>query len=161
MGAFAGLHQKKRPRTIEPANRRFCGVITFWPPSLRPTRPTVRVRVGDALLRRMMPRMRRSEGGGKKRASQIFLLGRRRQAALDRRTPLQGHGRPKKNSKQQSTCGRRRVRAAGGLGGVMKVTPYGHVPNDGRAAALDCQKLPPPSPGSKKTQQRLKQQSIG
>ena len=42
------------------------------------------------------------------------------------------------------------MRAAGGLGGVMKVTPYGHVPNDGRAAALDCQKLPPPSPGSKK-----------
>ena len=42
------------------------------------------------------------------------------------------------------------MRAAGGLGGVMKVTPYGHVLNDGRVAALDCQKLPSPSPGSKK-----------
>ena len=95
-------------------------------------------------------------GWGKKKPFQIFLVQRRGRAALDRRTPLQGHGRPKKNSKQQSTCGRRRVRAAGGLGGVIEVTPYGHVPNDGRAAALDCQKLPPPSPGSKKDPKQLK-----
>ena len=26
----------------------------------------------------------------------------------------------------------------------MKVTPYGHVPIDGRAAALDCQKTAAP-----------------
>ena len=79
------------------------------------------------------------EGAGwkQKKASLDFLAWRWRRAALDRRTPLRGHGRPKKNSKQQSTCGRRRVRAAGGLPGVMEVTPYGHVPNDGVAAVLN------------------------
>ena len=40
---------------------------------------------------------------------------------------------------------------AEGLQVVTEVTPYGHVPNDDGAAALDCQKLPPPLLGRKKT----------
>ena len=131
-------------------HQQFRSFIPFWPPSFGPTQTVVRVRVEDALGRRIISQMRQSEGSGRKKPSQIFLVQRRGRAALDRRTPLRRHGRPKKNSKQQSTCGRRRVRAAGDLRGVIEVTPYGHVPNDGGAAAPDCQKLPPPSPGSKK-----------
>ena len=84
------------------------------------------------------------------RPSKTFWAWPRRRAALDPRTPLWGHGKHEKNSMQQSNCGWRHVRVAGGLRGVMEGTPYGHDPNYGGAAAPDCQKLPPPSPRSNK-----------
>ena len=62
-------------------------------------------------------RHRRWEQRRPKRPSQIFLAWPRRRAALDRRTPLWGHGKQKKDSKQQSTSGRKHVRAARGLPG--------------------------------------------
>ena len=43
----------------------------------------------------------------------------------------------------------------------MEVAPYGHRPNYGGARAPDCRKLLPPSPGSKKYTNKLKQQSTG
>ena len=80
--------------------------------------------------------------------SEVF-ASRRRWAALDRRPPLRGNGKHQKNSKQQSTCGRRRVRAPGGLLGVMEVTPCGCDPNFRGVAAPGCKKAPLPSPGEK------------
>jgi len=79
-----------------------------------------------------------------------FLGSRRRWAALDRRPPLRGNGKHKKNSKQQSTCGRRRVGAAEGLLGVMEVTPFGCDRNFRGVAAPGCNLLPLPSPGKKR-----------
>ena len=88
-----------------------------------------------------------------------FLASRRRWAALDRRPPLRGNGKHKKNSKQQSTIRRRRVRAAGGLLGVMEVTPCGCDPNFRGVASPGCKKLPPPPLLVKKDLKTLKQQS--
>ena len=90
--------------------------------------------------------------------SEVLAL-RRRWTALDRRPPLRGNGKHKKNSKQQSTCGRRRVRAAGGLMGVMKVTPCGCDRNFRGVAAPGCQKPLLPSSGGKIDLNTLKQQS--
>ena len=90
----------------------------------------------------------------RKRASQIFLSERRRRAALDCRPPLRGHGEQKRTPKQQSTGGRRRVGAAGGLRGVMEVTPYGPDRNFRGLAAPGGLRLPLPSPGSKKDQKK-------
>ena len=49
--------------------------------------------------------------------------------------------------------------AAGGLRGVMEVTPYGHDRNFRGLAAPGGLRLPPPSPGSKKDRKKIKQQS--
>ena len=71
----------------------------------------------------------------------IFLASRQHRAALDRLPPLQDHGNTQKNSKQQSTCGRRRARDAGGMGGVMEVTPFARIQNWvgwRRCAAINC-----------------------
>ena len=71
----------------------------------------------------------------------IFLASPQHRAALDRLPPLQDHGNTQKNSKQQSTCGRRRARDAGGMGGVMEVTPYARIRNlvgRRRRAAINC-----------------------
>ena len=95
-----------------------------------------------------------------KTAVSVFLAWPRCRAALDRRPPLRGNGKQKEDSKQQSTCGRQRVRATGGLPGVMELNPCGCDPNFCAVAAPGCQKLPPPYPGSKKTK-KLKQQSNG
>ena len=79
--------------------------------------------------------------GAKKMPSKDFLGVRQRRAALDRHTPLRGHGKDQKNSKQQSTSGRRRARAAGGMGGGMEVTPYARIRNlvgRRRRAAINC-----------------------
>lgn len=73
--------------------------------------------------------------------------------------PSPGQWKTQKNSKQQSTCRRRRVRATGGLLGVMKVTPCDCGPNFCGVAATGCQKPPPPSPGEKIDLTTLKQQS--
>ena len=74
------------------------------------------------------------------------------------RSPHPSLGSWKTQKKKQTTINMQAATCESrwGAGGVMKVTPYGHVPIDGRAAALDCQKLPPPSPGSKKRPKRLK-----
>ena len=71
----------------------------------------------------------------------IFLASRQHRAALDRLPPLQDHGNTQKNSKQQSTCGWRRARDAGGIGGVMEVTPFARIQNWvgwRRCAAINC-----------------------
>ena len=71
----------------------------------------------------------------------IFLASPQHRAALDRLPPLQDHGNTQKNSKQQSTCGRRRARDAGGMGGVMEVTPFARIQNWvgwRRCAAINC-----------------------
>ena len=87
------------------------------------------------------------------------LASRRRWVALDLRPSLPGNGKHQKNSKQQSTCGRRRVRATGGLMGVMKVTPCDCDRNFRGVAAPGCKKLPPPPLLVKKDLKTLKQQS--
>jgi len=89
-------------------------------------------------------RRRRRGAETTKTAVSDFLAWPRRRAALDHRTPLWGDGNHEKNSIQQSTCGWLRVRASGGLPGVMEVTPCGCDPNFCAVAALGCQKLPPP-----------------
>ena len=104
--------KKKQTQIIQPANRRFRGVIAFCPPSLRPTRTVVRGHIEDALERRMMPRMQRmGVVGAKKCRLRIFWAWWQRRAALDRHTPLRGHGKSKKRIKQQSTNRWRRVEA--------------------------------------------------
>ena len=106
------------------------GVNAFCPPSLHPTRTVVRVRIEDVLERRTMPRMQRmGVVGTKKCRLRIFWAWRQRWAALDRHTPLRGHGNTQKNSKQQSTCGWQRARAAGGMGGAMEAIPYARIQN--------------------------------
>ena len=82
-------------------------------------------------------------GGGwrQKWGLRIFWAWRQRRAALDRHLPLRGHGNTQKNSKQQSTCGWRCARAAGGMGRVMEVTPYARIRNLvgwRRRAAINC-----------------------
>ena len=140
-GARSGLPYKKGPnhpirKSTIPRRHQFC------PPSLRPTRTVVRGHIDDALERRTMPRMQRmGVVGAKKCRLRIFWAWRQRRAALDRHLPLRGHGNTQKNSKQQSTCGWRRVRAAGGMGRVMEVTPYARIRNLvgwRRRAAINC-----------------------
>ena len=73
--------------------------------------------------------------------SKDFLGVAARRAALDRHNPLRGHGKDQKNSKQQSTSGWQRARAAGGMGGGMEVTPYARIRNlvgRRRRAAINC-----------------------
>ena len=84
-----------------------------------------------------------TDGGGwsQKMPSKDFLGVAARRAALDRHNPLRGHTKDRKNSKQQSTSGRRRARAAGGMGGGMELTPYARVRNlvgRRRRAAINC-----------------------
>ena len=91
----------------------------------------------------------------------IFLASPQHRAALDRLPPLQDHGNTQKNSKQQSTCGRRRARDAGGMGGVMEVTPFARIQNLvgwRRCAAINCCL---PLFWVLKAQKKLKQQSTG
>jgi len=72
------------------------------------------------------------------------LAGRQRRAALDCQPPLWGHGIHQKTTKQQSTCGWRRARAAGGLRGVTEVTRYARIINLVAWRRRAAKKLPPP-----------------
>ena len=120
-------------------------------PVAYPTRWTL----GATAMRRCWRRRR------PKRPSQIFLAGRRRRAALDCRPPLWGHGIQQKTTKQQSTCGWRRARAAGGLRGVTEVTRYARIINLVAWRRRAAKKLPPPPLLGQQKTKKLKQQSTG
>ena len=68
----------------------------------------------------------------------IFLASRQHRAALDRLPPLQDHGNTQKNSKQQSNCGWRHARDAGGMGGGHGSDPFRPDSKFGWLAALCC-----------------------
>jgi len=69
----------------------------------------------------MMPRVQRvGVVEDKKWGLRIFWAWRQRRAALDRHTPLRGHGKDQKNSKQQSISGTQRVEATEACGGAWK-----------------------------------------
>ena len=74
-----------------------------------------------------------------------------RRAALDRHTPLRGHGKDQKKSNNNQPAGGDVWKTLQGLRGATEVAPYGRHPNYGGARAPDCRKLLAPSPGLKNT----------